>query len=246
MSQYDYPKEVLFDELNLSFDEQFAAEDIIAAETLGDVHRMLVSSMSQLPTNGGCVRHAAFNIVRTALIESTGVARKDIKLDTDLHQLIPLRFRRAWWHSLLHRIPVNVRQAHLRLPKFVHNVLGILMLVSFLGALPSLFLIQIAGMFVGIITFLSCIAIFAIGAWVFANEAENPFALRIPEGFETPRKFARELAMRNYAEIAKQRGVWNEREVWSILRETVALICYGDDEEISETTLISELPVCAD
>jgi hypothetical protein len=132
---------------------------------------------------------------------------------TPLAAILPAGGRRRAWRGIERALGWGLPE--LRLPGILERglVAAFLLLVPLavigdrLGFLPS----PIAW----------ALGLGALPGLALVLRATRPLATCLPAGCETAGQAASAILALNFAEIARQRAGWSEREIWSVVRDTV-------------------------
>lgn len=189
------------EEFGVRFDNSQAA----GVQTVGQLHAILLEKLRAKETRG-CVSSAVFYRMRRALMETTGVAREQVRLSTPMAALLPIHGRTRFWREFQaglgpFQLPPLLRPRWLvRLifwPVFVLIAAGLLLLVIGPGVMPGLSLIVVAALlgFAGV-------------------KLSAPLAVHLPSGCANVRDTTRAIVRSNYTDIADQFGRVNETECW--------------------------------
>jgi hypothetical protein len=221
-----------------SFGVELPNDKLEGILTIGDLHRLVVEEIGA-GKQGLCLSGVAFYRVRRALMQVTGVSRKDITLARPVEDLMPWRTRRSTWKTFGQALD-GLRLEPLARPAAIQMTImlatsgvGVVYVLLILGRLASAWWW----------TALPLMAVFA----GLAVRTTRPLAVCFPSGCETVRGLVLGLLAHNHRSIATQSnkdcGAGTEGEVWDSLCHLISVNLEVDRECFTENTSFSELGI---
>lgn len=213
-----------------SFGIKFTADDLIAANTVGKLGECISKKLTGPPTDR-CLGAVVFHRLRRAFVDLYLAPRAKIRPDTGLDELLPWPRRLGRWESLR-------RQSKLILPDLAYPgwLVGAVLLVSTAGAwtfvgwfrkIPRSELATVAGP--------ATLAVWILN-FVFLMRLARPIAQAFPHSCDSMRDLVKVAVAQNHAKLAHQLGPCSSRELFSALRQLIAVETGCNSENISEQT----------
>jgi hypothetical protein len=207
--------EELLREIQLSFWIDFTEDDIVQAETIGDLFDCVVRK------GGGfhspkCLTSVAFYRLRQALVDVSGSERRSFRPNSSLRTLMPWRVRRARWKAL-------ESQPRLILPSLQPHRWFVLALWPVAAAVAIGYLLALEGMPETSLAW--CVALisgflFTLMAWVALLLVTSPLHRSLP--LRTVEDMVRYVVAHNHQKLAQEAGGTSTKaQAWAAFRELV-------------------------
>jgi hypothetical protein len=217
-----------------SFGVEFTADDLIAANTVGKLGEC-ISKKLMGPRINRCLSAVVFHRLRRAFVDLRSVPRQKIHPDTGLDELLPWSRRTGQWEALR-------QKSELILPDLTYPgwLVGALLLVStaaawtFAGWFRKIPTTELTT-FVGLATLVVCILSF-----VFLMRLTRPIARAFPRSCSNLGDLVRITVARNHASVASQFGGISPRELFSVLRQLIAMEVGCKVDKVSEETVFPQ------
>lgn len=208
-----------------SFNVEFSADDLIAANTVGRLGECISTKLKGSPRTERCLSAFVFYRLRRALMRLLAVQRSQIHSCTKLDQLFPWAKRQNQWRTL-------ARQSDLSLPKLVYP--------SWLIAGLLLTSMAIAVVFGGSFWRMSNSGLATFGVWIFSfvvlGWLAGPLARAFPHSCDTVGGLVRVAVARNHSKLASELGPCSVGELFTVLRQLIAVEIGCELRDISEST----------
>ncbi len=198
-------------EVEDAFGIDLATEDCCQIRTVGELHA-LVSRTLQVDAQGPCLSMVTFHALRNNLMDTCGLSREVIRVDTRLDRLIPSGSRKIAWERLEDRM--GLKLPALTLP----TVLASVMLASTAGALSAVSVGLVSGMSFGAVV-LGLLLIWSKHRAM--HWLTSPLANRFHIGIATIGDLTRAVLSSNFATIARRANHAGADEVWRMLRTII-------------------------
>ena len=205
-------------ELVLEIEEEFGIkipdEDGEQIETIGQLHqyvlrRLGIDQEPRVVPGIPCANAVVFHKLRRSLIETFGIARKEIKPSVAFSELLPIDRRRQDW--------IRLRQAlHVPLPNLIRpQFLQALLYLAWFGALVSTIAV-VSGTGDAILPFS------LLGVCLCAQIATIGYAVHVPDAYLTVGTTVRSLLRDHRDRLAPLPDNTAPRTVWDRLRRIIS------------------------
>ncbi|MGA2184604.1 MAG: hypothetical protein ABSH47_16400 [Bryobacteraceae bacterium] len=210
----DEVAEDLLREIQLSFWVDFTGDDLVAAETIGDLFDCVERKMGGFDSPK-CLSSLAFYRLRRALVDVSGLDRRSIVPVASLQEVMPSRARRAWWDALQARTRFSLRP--LQPTNALCRTLGVAAVLIAGGAavecLPWLGVASWPCGFVG-----------AFFVYALLFKLTTPLHREFPEDIQIFKQLVRMAQRDNYRKLAQEAGGSTRDQAWTAFRELVGAV----------------------
>jgi hypothetical protein len=228
-------------EMVMDVEERFGISipdsEAAGARTVGDLSDLVerfLAGMPQAAVSSMCLTSMAFFRLRRGLVESCGVARKSIRPEARLEELISIEGRRSAWNTLANSLSFKLPQAYRSWRCWLVGWI-------FVAATIAYGWTQVDGpLGLALMPWLS-IAI-AIGGFVAYERLTRRYEVFFSSKLLTCGDLARDVAMRNVGKLKADGAAIRGEEIWRIVVHTVADWAGADTREIGrETRFVEDL-----
>jgi hypothetical protein len=206
-----------------SFGISFEDDEFTDINTIGDFAEAIKRKLPN-PGEGPCLTSHCFYILRSSLIRLFGISRRDLKPTTSMDHLFSSVDRRTKWNNLSKDL--ELRLPDLCRPTWLEGIIwggaGLLLL----AAITSSFLNNVSSNLPWVF------ATTAIGFFILAYKATEPFATRFPSHCTTLGGVSRGLLQLNFGKISSRQKSWTDQEVWDSLKRIILETAKVDPDEI--------------
>jgi len=167
--------------------------------------------------SGYCQNPKAFNQLRGVLVDSFGISRSEIRLDSDLNLVIPQDQRQRFLERMAQECRMDSIPS-LRLPDSYQEP------VFYVAALGTLFTVVAAPVAAELGGFLVAGSILGLAAaiCVVCNRLLTPYRTRLPHGLSTIEAWVARLAMPQPSERTQR--IWSRAEICDSVRTIVTSV----------------------
>jgi hypothetical protein len=217
-----------------AFGIEFPDEEAAEIRTVGDLYDSIVSKLD----NEAARRYLtsiAFYRTRRGLVDGLKVRRRLIRPSIPVAPLFPQASRREDWSRV--QIASGLRFPNLLLPQWVHRCSLIVAVAVIALSILLVAFGKLSPWVIGPALFLG------MGAGGGLLSLARPFANVLPNGL-TVGSLAKDVLMKNHAQISAQAKGWNASEVWDILCRLFETVSGVDRQEIRrDAEIVADLGI---
>jgi acyl carrier protein len=211
-----------------SFGMEFTSDELIAAETVWQLSE-IISEKLRHPRSERCLTAIVFYRLRRAFSELFRSPRARIRPDTRLDELLPWTERLSRWRQLQGYLGLS-------LPR--------LMAPTWLLGLALVTSVAVAWAYAQRFTRFTMDGLVTGGVWFLAFfllvHLVRPLARTLPRACKTVGELATVVVARNYAKLATEVGGSSPKELFSALRQLIAVELGKDVRKITPETRFPE------